>query len=118
MLSGLEIILIEYNQLFYFKIIFLLVNIKQMAPTKYNNKKKVVRRTSIPHKLIPIDGQNLIINGYFKGTKALTATSGLMTYTIQIDPKNGKIAKGAGATETFLKGIDDTTQLVNSNVDF
>ena len=85
---------------------------------KKNNKKKVVRKTSVPRNLTPIDGQNLIINGYFEVTKALTNTSGLMAYTIQIDPKNCKIAKGAGATETFLKGTDDTEQLVNSNLDF
>ena len=48
-----------------------------MAAKQYN-KKKVVRKTSVPRNLTPIDGQNLIINGYFEVTKALTDTSGLL----------------------------------------
>ena len=90
-----------------------------MAAKKTTNKKKVVTKAKTTTKdLAPKDGQNIIINGYFEVTKALLAETGLMAYTIQIDPKTCKISKGDGATETFLKGIDSTTQLDNSNVNF
>lgn len=89
-----------------------------MAMKKYNNKRKgraTVRKPRATSK--PRDGQNLIVNAYFEARKELTATEGHMSYSINIDPKQGLVTKGASVL-AYDGGADGGQPLQNDKLSY
>ena len=81
-----------------------------MAGKKYNNKRKTTYKPK-PRTRKPRDGQNLIVNAYFEARKELsTVNEGFISYSLNIDPKQGLITKGAGVN-CFDGGADGGTQI-------
>lgn len=88
-----------------------------MAAKKYNNKRKPAYKSK-PRTSKPRDGQNLIVNAYFEARKQLDPNNeGFISYSINIDPKQGLVTKGA-SVNVFDGGADGGIALASDKLQY